>query len=902
MFENRRFGREPVQVLEFDQDFCNLTYGVAPCTAALQEGQTQCFNTRSTCQSPANYDKGVQILRFIDKRSPGPTDSYYIPSLTGVKVTPAKLNPGGANSNAGALGQRASISATFQDHPHNDKVVDPYRLFRNYSPIDRGTFWTKWRARNPYYMQRPIRLRTGYLVNGAIVDEISRDFVVTGFEGPDASGRVTMKGKDVLTLAEDEKAQAPVASGGKLATAITETDTQAQLSPSGVGESEYPASGYIRIGKEVVSFMRSGDTLTIQRGQYGTGPGSHGEGDMAQLCLHYASQKPQEILYDLLRNYAGVPADYLDINQWNAEALDFLPRLYSSIITEPQGVAKLISEMCQQMYFTIWWDERLGKVVLKSVRLAQEEEVTELDDNRHLIADSISWKDLADELITQVWVYYGQLNPTEKIDQGSNYSTIAITSDPSAEGANKHNLRRVKTIFSRWIDATNASAAEDLGRRILSRYGNAPRQITFKVDAKDGHLWLGDYIRLTNRLRVSRFGLPSPVNLQIFEAEESSLGSELKFAAQEFIPALIGGDDDAGGGGDPGGDVEDPNIKIIPITSDLLNVNLRTLHDALFGAPEGDETITFIVREGVNIGGDAAGGGVNVPAAARVAINDFYSSGASNFYGINFGVMPVLQRSAISSPRVTGKGKAYPGGGVAAIEIRELPASVALDTGVWPPGLKLNLAIEAGAFLSGEGGNGSAHPTGSLPAGYYRGAMIKCAPGSDGGSALIARSPITVTSGGVIASGGGGGGGTLLFERLNNGINWGMGSGGGGAGFWPSSVNSGGIYVGVSSNKPRITASTNAAPGSQQSGGIGAKKGLKLVFASSAEGGRGGGNALRGAGSTTVNEIFNLSILDVVPVVDENYSTGGLPGKAISVGANLITWINKGDVRGEESN
>ena len=754
-----------------------------------------------------------------------------------------------------------------------------------------------------------IRLRTGYLVNGAIVDEISRDFVVTGFEGPDASGRVTMKGKDVLTLAEDEKAQAPAASGGKLSTAITETDTQARLSPSGVGESEYPANGYIRIGKEVVSFTRSGDTLTIQRGQYGTENKEHKENDTAQLCLQYTSEKPQDILYDLLRNYAGVPADYLDTNQWSAEALDFLPRLYSSIITEPQGVAKLISEMCQQMYFTIWWDERLGKVVLRSVRLAQEEEVTELDDNRHLIADSISWKDLADELITQVWVYYGQINPTEKIDQGSNYSTIAITADPSAEGPNKHNLRRVKTIFSRWIDATNASAAEDLGRRLLSRYGNAPRQITFKVDAKDGHLWLGDYIRLTNRLRVSRFGLPSPVNLQIFEAEESSLGSEFQFTAQEFIPALIGGDDDAGGGGDPGGGgggdpggggggdpgggVEDPKIRIIPIASDLLNVNLRTLHDALFGAFAGDETITFIVREGVTIGGDAAGGGVNVPAGARVSTNDFYQSGNGLESTKSAGEMPVLQRASISAPRVFAAGSVYPSFGQVEHIVKEYPVKVAISTGSWPIGVKLSITIEAGALVIGEGGNGSAHALA-----YARGPNIECIPGGDGGHAIEALSPVSVTNGGEIYGGGGGGGGRASVYKPESLVLW---SGGGGAGYLPSGVK---LFVSTvayqTGNIPRqLDASLNLlrqpATGSRAAGGLGAYSRLKNQYIElKAIAGAGGGKALAGKNGQYKSDF------SFIPSYISGH--GGIPGKAISKGANLIEWINKGDIRGEESN
>jgi hypothetical protein len=896
-----------IVTLDPDDDYTK-TSGVRK----LKTGTDKCFNTRSTCQDPDNYDKGVQVLRFVEKTSEIPTDALYWPMVTGVSVTPAKLNPGGANSNARALGQRASLSVRFQDHPGNDRIVDPYVADRDYNPLERGTWWTKWRARNPYYMQRPLRLRSGYMVNGQVVDEITRDFVITGFSGPDSNGNVSIQGKDVLTLAEDEKAQAPVASRGKLSADLTAGATSATLTPVGIGDDEYPATGFVRVGKEVMAFTRTGDNLTLTRGQFGTEAKEHDEDDSVQLCLRYVSQAPQDILYDLLLNYANIPAEYLDKAQWDAEALDFLPRLYSAIITEPNGVSKLISEMCQQMYFTIWWDERLGKVILKSVRLAQEDEVFELDDQKHLIADSVSWKDLADELITQVWVYYGQLDPTEKLDQGSNYATIAITADPSAEGADKHNLRRIKTIFSRWIDATNASAAEDLGQRILNRYGNAPRLVTFRVDAKDRYLWLGDYIRLTNRLRVDQFGRAVPVNLQIFEAEEAALGSEFRFTAQEFIPALIGGDQ-----------VEDPNERVIPITSDLLNVNLRTLHDSLFGAPAGTENITFVIREGVTIGGDAAGGGVNVAAGARNSNNDFTSGGNSVIVqsalgrSFNGGLVANLQRASISSARSFSNGDSYPGLGAVDYAFSEYPTSVALDTGIWPPGVTLKLIIEAGAQVIGEGGTGSGVAINSPIAMKSQDAVFwaeyPAVPGGDGGDAMRVQADIEITNGGLIANAGGGGAAACF--TLNdaflaaNSTSYVCVSGGGGSGYW---------FGRTATNK--ITSTRRKSSYAKASSIAQPAQGARLSGGQRGEGRVSGGvarsffnddpvastsNTIRsGAGGTLTaggtSQVIGSATSDFSFSYNASANSGGQPGKAIRAGANLITWVNKGDVRGDE--
>jgi len=46
-----------------------------------------------------------------------------------------------------------------------------------------------------------------------VVDSITRTFFITGFSGPDSNGRVNISGKDVLTLAANDKAKAWVISG-----------------------------------------------------------------------------------------------------------------------------------------------------------------------------------------------------------------------------------------------------------------------------------------------------------------------------------------------------------------------------------------------------------------------------------------------------------------------------------------------------------------------------------------------------------------------------------------------------------------------------------------------------------------------------------------------------------------
>lgn len=858
-----------------------------------------CFNTRSTCQDPNNYDLGVQPIKFVKSQAQALRDDYYIPSLASVSISPAKLNPGGANKSISALGKRAEISVTFKDHPHTDRLVDPYVDLRDYDPLERSTFWSKWRARNPYYMHRGLKFESGYYKDGALVESTLRSFVMTKFSGPDSNGNVTIQGKDVLTMAEDAKAQAPLASTGSLFADLTDVALGAQLQPAGVGDLEYPASGTLRIGKEVMTFTRSGDTLTFTgRGTDGTTAQEHSEGDNVQLCLRYAAQSPQDILYDLLLNYAGIPASFLDKAQWDAEALAFLPRLYTALIVEPEGVSKLISEMCEQMYFTVWYDERSGLVKIRAVRPAEDDPVTELNGDNAIVADSVTWEDLSDDLITRVWVYHGRLDPTEKLDQADNYAAIEVSADLEGETSSKQNIKRVKKIYSRWIDAGNAAAAIDLGQSIINRHSNIPRKCTFSLDGKDQALWLGDFIQVTNRLRTNEFGVPVPVNMQVFTAQEASIGTRFTYTAQEFIASL-------------GDDVTDPTARNVVITSDFLNVDLRALHDSQYGtAPESGDTVTFTIRAGVTIGSDCIGGGVNIPLAARNTANDSYAAGSA-YQGVDAGDLPPLQRASVGVVTDTAAGAAYHGGGTVGVRTIEYPLNAALRTGAWPAGVNVVLIIEAGAQILGEGGNGSAHwktasevlgvPPATNDIIQHLGPR-QSVPGGDGCPAMEINHAISITNGGTIAGGGGGGGSSIqymivsgLYATIRGG------SGGGGAGATLSRVRLNPI-----ANNPNGGGVTEASGGSLSAGGNGGAHSTvtKAWFIpdiyeaynleNTAE------NSFGGALAEAGKEGFWRASSGGGFSDSTNVVNGSLPGEAISAGANLVTWVNKGDVRGAE--
>ena len=285
--------------VEIDVDYCSLAYGSAPCTAMLGvTGESKCFNSLVSCQDRINFDNAHATIRFAVPTDYLPSDIDCIPSIKDISFTPAVISLGED------LGMRASLSITFEDHRHSDTGpgFDKYHAERSYNPYERGTFWGKFRARQPFVTGRPLRLIRGK-VGQSLAEMETRHYVMESFDGPTPQGTYRLVAQDILKLADNDRAQAPILSQGLLAANIDADDAALSALPSGIGNSEYPASGYLCIGgKEIVSFTRSADAFTISRGQLGTEAVAHTADERLQLVLRYEGEDPANIIADLLEN------------------------------------------------------------------------------------------------------------------------------------------------------------------------------------------------------------------------------------------------------------------------------------------------------------------------------------------------------------------------------------------------------------------------------------------------------------------------------------------------------------------------------------------------------------------------------------------------------------------------
>lgn len=880
---------EPFEWVEIDQDFCTHAYGTAPCEASLDSGGTECFNTRASCQDPANFERGTLTLRFCKNQAFLPEDAYYIPSLVKARTDAGSINPIGASSSSSALGVRGGLTVEFQDHPHTDKLVDPYLASRrlrepSYIATERGTFWTKWRARNAYYVGREIRYKTGFIdwATRQVVNVVTRTYFITGFEGPSADGRVSIQARDLLSRVSNEKAKAPFASTGKLLNDITAEQTTIQLNPVGIGDAEYDLAGLIRIGSELCAYTREpgSDEMDIVRERHNTKKAAAKAGDVVQKCLVFEGVTPTYLLNLFLGTYAGIPAGYLDTGQWEQERTDYMPRLYSGIVASPTGVLDLLAELCQQMYFYLVWDERTAKLKIRAIRPAEGEAVKELDDFSSLVEDSVTLKDMNEQLITQVWVFYGLLNPVASLTDDANYAVREIIA--TDEGVpEKQGLEKIKKIYCRWIPSTNGAAALDLGQKILARYRMPPRQAVFMLGEKDSSLWLGDFVRLNHRLSVDMTGSPRALNLQVISAAQDKAGALFHYVAQEYVHEQP----------------SNPNERLITIAADQVNVNLRELHDLQYDAPVGGEIINAVLRSGAFIGGRAS-------EARETYMGELKRTQGEAHTYIDALLVPLALRDAVAEAfyaRDTANILGHAGYGLRS-DMWVVPTADSFDTGEWPAGVTLNLLVEPGAYILGEGGYCGIHM------GTAANRDVVCFA-SDGGNALRVRYPINITNLGTISPGGAGGSPAPIYTKLTNvdGYWWTAIPGGSGAGYrnnialpnaWAFATSSGVMTV-------RWTNTRVASAGSNLDGGYGAIVSTLIRFSVAGVNENysqtvtaGEGADLAGA-SVLYTSTGSGSHGNGTPARAKTLH-GGRPGYAVSAGANLITWINKGDVRGAE--
>jgi hypothetical protein len=522
---------EPVTLVEIDRDVCSLVFSVSPCPAV----GTPCYNTWKTCGAREAYVSTTQTIRFAKPRADLPLSFDAIPSVISTSASPTELNVGDVDASSGPLGKRAQATITLQDHPTSDIQIDPYVSGRSLDPWANGTFWTKLNARWPTPKGRKIRILDGY-IGQALSAMVRREYLIDSIDGPNSSGNVTIRAVDPLRILDDKTSQAPILSRGELSTAIT--NSQTSITVTGAVLADYPATGTLRIGSELMTYTgrtESGGIITftgLTRATDGTTAAAHEIESRVQTCIRYTDVNAWEVAKSIIEVYAPAAYAYIDNSEWSAEAAQWLDGfIVSAVISEPTGLNKLLAELCRDAQFFIWWDERQQKILLRAVRPPTETPQV-FTENANILAGSQSLVQKPDERISQIWYYYQPRNLAQRVEDEDNYRKVRIRIDSNAESPREYGEAAVVKIFSRWVRTDAIVVA--ITTRLLARYSVNPYYLTISVDAKDRGTWTADVVDVSTRLLTNESGLPFTTRYQIISAQETSPGSVVKYVLQNY--------------------------------------------------------------------------------------------------------------------------------------------------------------------------------------------------------------------------------------------------------------------------------------------------------------------------------------------------------------------------------
>lgn len=552
------FAARPVEIVEIIQPLCSRTFGVSPCNATGDA----CWNTDKTCKFLSALDLSKSLtLRFVnddvyewqdnntnlltengntlttEAGDPFLIDYIYqpalaIPAMQNYQTAPTVLNVASGSRNKSPLGYRAVSNVRIKDFPWNDVGTDPYVSTRAYDPDQIGSFWSKWLARNPYHIGYTLNIYEG-LIGEPLSVMTQREYVIEKID----AGRngVSITAKDILRKITDTNLTAPYLSRGELASNITNVATA--MTVAGATLSDYPATGYVRINSEVIQYAQRYETTDgniyfdgLTRGLAGTTAAAQSQNDRVQRVIYYNATPFHEILYDLLVNWGGIPAKYINFSDWATAKTTYRPDYnFTAWITDPDKIEELLAEVCLQAVSNLWWDERVQKILMEPVR--PQPSPTLLTDDDAIVAGSFSIEEKPEERASQTHVYYLQRTPIPSVTEKSNYSRVSVYIDVLKQ-VQYGGEPQIRELFCRFI--STQAIANALAQTYLDRFSDVRKEITFDLSAKDAaNIWTGSVVQIRHYLDVDFTGAARDGEWLITSAEVARNGLTYRFTAED---------------------------------------------------------------------------------------------------------------------------------------------------------------------------------------------------------------------------------------------------------------------------------------------------------------------------------------------------------------------------------
>jgi len=515
--------KTPVCVAVIDLDYCQESFGVAPCTAT----GVNCYNTYRSCKDRGNFNKGAKQYYFCTHNVGTPLMLGERPYLLSIDYLPTEIKTSFTVS--------GRVKVKLLDEPDTDVGIDPYYTSRT-RPIP-GSFWKKLLARNPNYKGRPISIYEGVL--GDEWTDYQLRFRGLLYNISIGKGQVTIEATDPLKSLADIYLPSKVEI--KLRADIGSAETELPL----IGASNLSTYTYFRIKDEFVSvntYSSAQSAAQVSRGALGTTASSHTDNDKLTPVWVYGPDDPFTAMQDLL-TVGEIPASSINTTAFSAASTwPATDQPVYCIIKEPTPVEQLYFELVDLCNCKSWYGEDQRITMQRQIPNSPGRTFSTISDAYNIIGGSASIDLCSQNHITRCALYWGQTILGED-EKSTSYNHLTISIDAGAESSFDYDEVLEKTIYSRWMSdtATSIEAANERARSYTGRtvYTNCdPRPIIqLDLDPKDSTIITGSYVVIDTDEIEDQYG--DPVNMRAMVVRRENKGDRVSLRCQALSDRYI---------------------------------------------------------------------------------------------------------------------------------------------------------------------------------------------------------------------------------------------------------------------------------------------------------------------------------------------------------------------------
>ena len=420
----------------------------------------------------------------------------------GFDPTPTKMEPGKG------LGFLGSVRVSMNDFPFGES----------------GTYFGKLIANNPYYLDRPLKVYTGFY-DGFTFDWANfkeKLYFIKKIDGPDSKGRVTITADDILTLLDEDQAQIPTAPNAKLNSALNSSDTGTL---NIVDNENFSATGgTLLINDEYISYSGlsgSDSVITTARAQYGTTAAAHDADDPVIPCFSYSAENVVDVIYDLIDLYSPIDAaTYINSTAWNTERDNYLiGDTVTGVLNAGEPIKDKINSLCEQTMVSCWWDDEDQLIKIKAIGPTITPSL-QLNTTEHILDKGESINRDPSKAVTTLAVYFGRRDHTGQENAAKNYAELYVT--PDAESTAGFGKDKIETIYAPDIPLAGTSTVNKMISRLFSQRRTGKTEYKFRLDAKDATASVGDLVQVTTGLIQDANGEATTESYLIIERDQIS--------------------------------------------------------------------------------------------------------------------------------------------------------------------------------------------------------------------------------------------------------------------------------------------------------------------------------------------------------------------------------------------